>query len=196
MDFLKDRRHLGLHTEIFTDPLIDLIESGVVDNSTKKLFRGKSLATCCMGTWKLYDYIHDNPMVELYPSDMLLDPTFIGSNDNIVVLNLATEETLGGKSGRAVPSWTAFEGSSGDSDFMRGATFPKVADLSFACGRLPPRETNLILFLSSGLTPRSRNRGDANYVITEYGIAYLGGCSIRDRAMALIDIAHPDQGKA
>ena len=97
MDFLKDRQHLGLHTEIFTDPLIELIESGVVDNSTKKLFRGKSLATCCMGTRKSDHYIHDNSMVELYPSDMLLDPTFIGANDRMVAVNLAVQVDLRGQ---------------------------------------------------------------------------------------------------
>ena len=69
MDFLKNHRYLGLHTEIFTDPLIDLIEAGVVDNSTKKIYRGKSLASCCMGTRRLYDYVDKNSLIELYPSD-------------------------------------------------------------------------------------------------------------------------------
>jgi len=193
MDFLQDRRHLGLHTEIFTDPLIELIESGVVDNSTKKLFRGKSLATCCMGTRKLYDYIHDNPMVELYPSDMLLDPTFIGSNDRMVAVNLAMQVDLRGQIRQGSTSWTAFEGSSGDSDFMRGANLSK-GGRSIICLRStsPKRNKSNIVPVFGPNSAVIMNRGDANYVITEYGIAYLGGRSIRDRAMALIDIAHPD----
>lgn len=193
MDFLKDRRHLGIHTEIFTDPLIELIESGVVDNSTKKLFRGKSLATCCMGTQKLYDYIHDNPMVELYPSDMLLDPTFIGSNDRMVAVNLAMQVDLRGQIRQGSTSWTAFEGSGGDSDFMRGANLSK-GGRSIICLRStsPKRNKSNIVPVFGPNAAVIMNRGDANYVITEYGSAYLGGRSIRDRAMALIDIAHPD----
>ena len=85
-----------------------------------------------MGTKKLYDYIHDNPMVEFYPSDMLLDPTFIGSNDRMVAVNLAMQVDLRGQIRQGSTSWTAFEGSGGDSDFMRGANLSKGGDLSFA----------------------------------------------------------------
>ncbi len=193
MDFLKDHRHLGLHTEIFTDPLIELIESGVVDNSTKKLFRGRSLATCCMGTRKLYDYVHDNPLVEFYPSDMLLDPAFIASNDRMVAVNVAMQVDLRGQIRQGSPSWTAFEGSGGDSDFMRGANLSKGGRSIICLRSTSRRKGNTTIVPTFG--PNAAvimNRGDANYVITEYGIAYLGGRSIRDRAMALIEIAHPD----
>jgi acyl-CoA hydrolase/GNAT superfamily N-acetyltransferase len=193
MDFLKDHRHLGLHTEIFTDPLIQLIESGVVDNSTKKLFRGRSLATCCMGTRKLYDYVHDNPLVEFYPSDMLLDPAFIASHDRMVAVNVAAQVDLRGQIRQGSPSWTAFEGSGGDSDFMRGANLSK-GGRSIICLRSTSlkRKKSTIVPTFGPNAAVIMNRGDANYVITEYGIAYLGGRSIRDRAMALIEIAHPD----
>ncbi len=108
---MKDRRHLGIHTEIFADPLIDLIETGVIDNSTKKMYRGKSLATCCMGTQRTYDFINENPSVEFYPSDMLLAPTFIASNDKMVAVNLAVQVDLRGQVRQGKPAWTAFEGS-------------------------------------------------------------------------------------
>jgi RimJ/RimL family protein N-acetyltransferase len=193
MDFLKDHRHLGLHTEIFTDPLIELIESGVVDNSTKKLFRGRSLATCCMGTRRLYDYVHDNSLVEFYPSDMLLDPAFIASHDRMVAVNVAMQVDLRGQIRQGSPSWTAFEGSGGDSDFMRGANLSKGGRSIVCLKSTSAKRRKSAIVPSFGKNAAViMNRGDANYVITEYGIAYLGGRSIRDRAMALIEIAHPD----
>jgi acyl-CoA hydrolase/GNAT superfamily N-acetyltransferase len=193
MDFLKDHRHLGLHTEIFTDPLIELIESGVVDNSTKKLYRGKSLATCCMGTRRLYDYVHDNSMVEFYPSDVLLDPAVIAANDRMVAVNLAMQVDLRGQIRQGHPTWTAFEGSGGDSDFMRGANLSKNGRSIICLRSTSPKSGKSTIVPTFG--PKAAvlmNRGDANYVITEYGIAYLGGKTIRERAMALIEIAHPD----
>ncbi|MFH0824899.1 MAG: GNAT family N-acetyltransferase [Pseudomonadota bacterium] len=193
MDFLKDHKHLGLHTEIFTDPLIGLIESGVVDNSTKKLYRGKSLATCCMGTRALYDYVHDNSMIELYPSDILLDPAFIASNDRMVAVNLAMQVDLRGHIRQGSPTWTAFEGSGGDSDFMRGAGLSK-GGRSVICLRSTAIKSGKSTIVPT-FGPKASvimNRGQADFVITEYGIAYLGGKTIRERSMALIEIAHPD----
>jgi len=193
MDFLKDHRHLGIHTEIFSDPLIDLVESGVVDNSTKKLFRGKSLATSCMGTRRLYDFVHDNPVVELYPSDTLLDPGLIASHDGMVAVNVAMQVDLRGQIRQGNPAWTAVEGSGGESDFMRGANLSKGGRSIICMRSTSPRSGKSNIVPTFG--PKASvimNRGDANYIITEYGIAYLGGRSIRERAMALIEIAHPD----
>jgi acyl-CoA hydrolase/GNAT superfamily N-acetyltransferase len=193
MDFLKDHRHLGVHTEIVTDPLIELIESGVVDNSTKKMYRGKSLATSCMGTRRLYDYVHDNPMVEFYPSDAILSPSFIASHDRMVAVNLAIQVDLRGQVRQGSPTWTAFEGSGGDQDFMRGASLSKWGR-SIVCMRSTSLRSGRSTIVPT-FGPKAAvimNRGDVNYIVTEYGIAYLGGKSIRDRAMALIEIAHPE----
>ncbi len=193
MDYLKDRKHLGIHTEIFTDPLIDLIEAGVIDNSTKKMFRGKSLATCCMGTRRLYDYVNDNSLVELYPSDMLLTPSFIASNDRMVAVNLAVQVDLRGQIKQGVPSWTAFEGSGGDHDFMTGASLSRRGRSIICLRSTSIRSGRSTIVPTFG--PKSAvimNRGEVNYIVTEYGLAYLGGKSIRERAMALIEIAHPD----
>jgi acyl-CoA hydrolase/GNAT superfamily N-acetyltransferase len=193
MDFLKEHKNIGLHTEILTDPLIDLIESGVINNSSKKTFRGKSLATCCMGTRRLYDFVHENSLVEFYPSDTMLNPAFIASHDRMTAVNLAIQVDLRGQIRQGSPTWTAFEGSGGDNDFMRGASLAKRGR-SVVCLRSTSLRTG-----KSNITPTFgpkaaviMNRGDVNYIVTEYGIAYLGGKSIRDRAMALIEIAHPD----
>ena len=178
--YLKEFRHLGLHTEIFTDPLADLIESGVIDNSTKKMYRGKSLATCCIGTRRLYDYVNDNSFVEFYPTDVVLHPSFIVSNDKMIAINMAIQVDLRGQIRQGGPTPTAFFGSGGDHDFMRGANLSKDGR-SVVC-----------LLSTSDKTGRSNivpsfgaraavmmNRGDTNYLITEYGIAYLGGKSVR-----------------
>ncbi len=193
MDFLTNHKNLGLHTEIFTDPLVDLIERGVINNSTKKMFRGKSLATSCMGTRRLDHYVDDNSLIELYPSDILLSPSFIASHKNMVAVNLALQVDLRGQVRQGSPTWTAFEGSGGDNDFMRGASQSK-GGRSVICLRSTSFKSGRSTIVPS-FGPKSAvimNRGDVNYIVTEYGIAYLGGKSIRERAMALIEIAHPD----
>ncbi|MCX5862767.1 MAG: GNAT family N-acetyltransferase [Deltaproteobacteria bacterium] len=193
MDFMTEHRHLGLHTEVFSDPLVDLIEAGVVDNSTKKLYRGKSLATCCIGTRRAYDYVHDNSLVEFYPSDFCLNPAFIGSNDKMIAVNLALQVDLRGQIRQGSPTWTSFEGSGGDHDFMRGAGLSKdgrsIVCLTSSSEGI--RRSNIVASFGTRAAAMM-NRGDTNYIITEYGIAYLGGKSVRERSLALIEIAHPD----
>ncbi|MBI4962886.1 MAG: GNAT family N-acetyltransferase [Desulfomonile tiedjei] len=193
MEYFYEHRNLGLHTEILTDPLMDLIEAGVINNSTKKQYRGRSLASCCMGTRRLYDYVHENSLVELYPSDTLLDPAFIATNEKMVAINLALQVDLRGQIRQGKPAWTAFEGSGGDHDFMRGATMAKGGRSVICLRSTSPQSGRSTIVPSFG--PRASvvsNRGDVNYIVTEYGIAYLGGKSVRERAMALIEIAHPD----
>ncbi len=193
MDHLKHFRNLGVHTEIFTDALMDLTESGAITNSTKKTYRGKSLATCCMGTRRLYDYVHDNALVEFHPSDMLLNPSFVAANDRMVAINLALQVDLRGQIRQGSPTWTAFEGSGGDHDFMRGASLSS-GGRSIVCLRSTSLKSKRSTIVPS-FGPKSAvimNRGDVDYVVTEYGIAYLGGKTVRERAMALIEVAHPD----
>ena len=195
MDFLRDHKNLGLHTEVFSDPIVDLIESGVINNSTKKkAFRGKSLATCCIGTRRAYDYVNNNSLVELYPSDVCLDPRFIASNNKMIAVNVALQVDLRGQIRQGSPTWTAVEGSGGDHDFMRGAGLSRKGR-SIVCLRSTSDRTGrstIVPSFSAKPAVVMMNRGDTNYVITEYGIAYLSGKSIRERAMALIEIAHPD----
>ncbi|MGC8602383.1 MAG: GNAT family N-acetyltransferase [Desulfomonilaceae bacterium] len=193
MGHLKDRRNLGLHTEILTEFLVDLIECGAVDNSTKKMYRGKSLATCCMGTRRLYDFVDNNSMIELYTSDVVLNPLFIAANDKVVAVNLALQVDLRGQIRQGNPTWTAFEGSGGDHDFMLGASMSK-GGRSILCLRSTSIKSGRSTIVPS-FGPKSAvimNRGEVNYIVTEYGIAYLGGRTIRERAMALIEVAHPN----
>jgi acyl-CoA hydrolase/GNAT superfamily N-acetyltransferase len=193
MDFLKDHKHLGIHTEIFSDPLTELIEAGVVDNSTKKLYRGKSLATSCMGTRSLYDYVHENSLVEFYPSDMVMDPVVLAQNERMTAVNLAMQVDLRGQIRQGNPTWTAFEGSGGDCDFMRGANLSRGGRSIICLRSTSPKNGKSTIVPSFGPGAAvMMNRGETNYVVTEYGIAYLGGRSIRDRAMSLIEVAHPD----
>ncbi len=198
LDSLRDHRNLGLHTEIFSDPIVDLIESGVINNSTKKTFRGKSLATCCIGTRKAYDYIDNNSLVELYPSDICLNPRLIATNDKMIAINVALQVDLRGQIRQGNPTWAAVEGSGGDHDFMRGAGLSRKGR-SIVCLRSTAEKsgrTTIVPTFSAKPAVVMMNRGDTNYVITEYGIAYLSGKSIRDRTMALIEIAHPDHREA
>ncbi|MDQ1240295.1 MAG: hypothetical protein QG577_2481 [Thermodesulfobacteriota bacterium] len=193
MDYLKDRKNLGIHTEIFTDALMDLMDAGIINNSTKKMYRGKCLATTCMGTKRLYEFVHENSVVELYPSDFVLNPTFIAQNDRMISINLALQVDLKGQIRQGKPTWTAFESSGGDHDFMRGATLSQ-GGRSAICLRSTSLTSGRSTIVPS-FGPKSSvimNRGEVNYVVTEYGIAYLGGKSIREKAMALVEIAHPD----
>ena len=192
IEHLKDHRDLGVHSEMFTDSLIDLVEAGIVNNSTKRVYRGKSLATFCLGTRRLYDYVDYNPLFEFHPSDMVLDPTFIAGHEKVVTVNVALQVDLRGQIRQGSLGWTAFEGSGGEQDFMRGAGLAKHGR-SIVCMRSTDASGQSTIV--PGFGPRAAvimNRGDVNFVVTEYGAAYLGGKSLRDRTLALLDVAHPD----
>ncbi|MEW6141088.1 MAG: GNAT family N-acetyltransferase [Thermodesulfobacteriota bacterium] len=193
MDHLKDIKNLGVHTEVYTDALMDLTESGAINNSTKKMYRGKSLASRCMGTRRLYDYVHENALVEFHPSDVILNPAVIGSHDRMIAINVAVQVDLRGQIRQGSPTWTAFEGSGGDHDFMRGASLSR-GGRSIVCLRSTSLRSSRSTIVPS-FGPKAAvimNRGEVNYIITEYGVAYIGGRTLRERAMSLIEIAHPD----
>lgn len=195
-EHLSDRRDLGVHSEMFTDSLIDLVESGVVNNATKKVYRGKSLATFCLGTRRLYDYVDYNPLFEFHPSDVVLDPSFIASHEKMVTVNVALQVDLRGQIRQGSLGWTAFEGSGGEPDFMRGAGLAKRGRSIVCMWSTDPSGKSTIV---PGFGPRAAvimNRGDVHYVVTEYGAAYLGGKSLRERTLALIEVAHPDHREA
>jgi acyl-CoA hydrolase len=195
-EHLKDHRDLGVHSEMFTDALIDLIEAGIVTNSTKRMYKGKSLAAFCMGTRRLYDYVDDNPLFEFHPSDVVLNPAFIASNDKMVACNIAMQVDLRGQIRQGSLGWTAFEGSGGEQDFMRGAGMSQ-GGRSIVCLRSTDLNGNSNIVTHFGEKAAIiMNRGDVHFVVTEFGAAYLGGKSIRERAMALIEVAHPDHREA
>ncbi len=192
LDHLHSRRDLGLHTEMFTDAVIDLVAEGVINNSRKTLHRGKIVASFCMGTPRLYDFVHDNPMCEFRPADYTNDPYIIGQNDRMVAVNAALEIDLTGQVCSDSLGYDFYSGIGGQVDFMRGAARsrggkPVICLPSQATGG----RSRIVPHLSEGAGVVT-TRGGVHYVVTEYGIAYLHGKSIRERAMALIQVAHPD----
>ncbi len=189
---LSDKKDLGVHTEMFSDGLIDLIEAGVINNSKKTFHPGKVLATFCIGTRRLYDYVNNNPMFEFRPVDYNSSPINIAKNDKMVAINTALQVDITGQVCADSLGYKIYSGIGGQADFMRGAALssqgkPIIALPSTArdgkISRIVPR-------LSEGAGVVT-TRGDVHYVVTEYGVAYLHGKSLRERAVALIQIAHP-----
>jgi len=190
---LMDKRNLGVHTEMFSDGLIDLYEAGVITNTEKTYHKGKIVAAFCLGTKRLYDTIDNNPVFEFYPTDYVSDPRNISKNDNMVAINSALEIDLTGQVCADSIGHKFFSGIGGQADYIRGAALAKNGRPIIA---LPSTaKDGTISRIVSLLTPGAgvvTTRGDVHYVVTEYGIAYLHGKNIRQRAMALINIAHPD----
>jgi acyl-CoA hydrolase/GNAT superfamily N-acetyltransferase len=189
---LADKKDLGVHTEMFSDGLIDLVESGVVNNSKKTFHPGKILATFCIGTRRLYDYIDNNPMFEFRPVDYNSSPINIAKNEKMVAINTALQVDVTGQVCADSLGYQIYSGIGGQADFIRGAALaprgkPIIALPSTARGGTVSR---IVPHLSEGAGVVT-TRGDVHYVVTEYGVAYLHGKSLRERATALIQIAHP-----
>ena len=186
-------RDLGIHTEMFSDSLIPLIEKGVVTNKKKNLHRGKVIASFAMGTEKLYDYVDDNPMFEFHDTAYVNDPYVIGQNNKMIAINSALEVDLTGQVCADSIGHRFYSGIGGQVDFIRGAKrsvggkaiicLPSTA-MDGTVSRIVPR-----LSEGSGVVT---TRGDVDVVITEYGLANLAGKTIRERVLSLIAIAHPD----
>ncbi len=189
---LQDKKDLGVHTEMFSDGLVELYEKGVITNRKKTFHPGKIVAAFCLGTRRLYDLIDDNPVFEFYPTDYVSDPRNIARNDNMVAINSALEIDLTGQVCADSLGHRFYSGIGGQADFMRGAALarngrPIIALPSTARDGTVSR---IVPILSPGAGVVT-TRGDVHYVVTEWGIAYLHGKSIRERAMALINVAHP-----
>ena len=189
---LADKRDLGVHTEMFSDGLIDLIESGVVNNAKKTFHPGKILATFCIGTRRLYDYIDNNPMFEFHPVEYNSSPINIAQNEKMVAINTALQVDVTGQVCADSLGYRIYSGIGGQADFIRGAALapqgkPIIALPSTAQGGEVSR---IVTHLSEGAGVVT-TRGDVHYVVTEYGVAYLHGKSLRERVIALIQIAHP-----
>ncbi len=193
LSHLKDKRDLGVHTEMFSDGLIDLYECGVINNSKKSFHRWKTVAAFCMGTKRLYDTIHNNPQFEFYPTDYVSDPRNISHNDNMVAINSALEIDLTGQVCADSLGHKFYSGIGGQADFIRGAALAKNGRPIIALPSTAKSGTvsRIVPMLSPGAGVVT-TRGDVHYVVTEHGIAYLHGKNIRKRAMALINVAHPD----
>ncbi|MBS7658850.1 GNAT family N-acetyltransferase [Candidatus Bathyarchaeota archaeon] len=192
LDALRDKKDLGIHTELLTEGVVDLVEEGVVTCAKKTINKGKIVASFAMGTRRLYDFIDNNPMVEFYESDYVNNPFVISQHDKMVAINQALEIDLTGQVCSDSLGYIFYSGLGGQADFMRGARLSKGGK---AITVIPStaQEGNVsriksVLSEGAGVT---LTRGDVDYVVTEYGIACLRGKTIRERALSLMSIAHP-----
>ena len=190
---LKNKKHLGIHTEMFSDGVVDLVQSDVIDCSRKTFHQGKMVATFLMGTKKLYDFVHKNPMVEMFSVDYTNNPAVIAKNDNMVSVNSALEIDLSGQVVSDTIGYKQYSGSGGQADFVRGAAWSKGGRSIIA---LPAtankgKSSRIRPHITEGAAVVT-NRTDVHYVVTEFGIANLRGKTIKQRAEELINIAHPD----
>jgi 4-hydroxybutyrate CoA-transferase len=190
---LTDKRDLGVHTEMFTDAVVDLVEAGVVNGSAKERNRGKIVTAFLMGTQRLYDFVHDNPMVEMRPVDFTNDTHVIRSFSRMVSINSAIEVDLTGQVVADSIGHRLYSGVGGQMDFIRGAALATegrsiIALPSTAAGGTASRLVSSLRQGAGVVTTRAHVRT----VVTEWGVAELFGRSLRERAEALIEIAHPD----
>ncbi|HOO40788.1 MAG TPA: GNAT family N-acetyltransferase [Syntrophales bacterium] len=190
---LHGKKHLGIHTEMISDGLMELIKSGAVDNSRKTLNRGATIASFAMGTRELYEFLDDNPSVVFRTIGYTNNPVVIARHENMVAINSALEIDLSGQATSESIGNVFYSGIGGHYDFMRGALLARNGKTILAMQSTTENDTicRIVPCLkeSAGVT---LNRGDVRYVVTEYGIAYLHGKNVRERAMALISIAHPN----
>jgi acyl-CoA hydrolase/GNAT superfamily N-acetyltransferase len=187
-----DKKNLGVHSELLTDGMVELIKKGVINNSQKTLNRGKTVATFCMGHQKTYEFIHDNPGIEFRTIDYTNNPLTISQQKNMTAINSALEIDLTGQATAESLGKTFYSGIGGQADFMRGAILAPGGKTILAIQSTAEwgKVSRIVPFLREGAGV-TLIRGDLHYVVTEYGIAYLHGKNIRERAMELISIAHP-----
>jgi 4-hydroxybutyrate CoA-transferase len=189
---LRDKRDLGIHTELFTDPVLDLVEAGAVTGRAKEINRGKIVSAFVMGSQRLYDFLDDNPMIEMRPVDYTNDTSVIRRFRRMVAINSAISIDLTGQVSADSIGTRFYSGVGGQMDFMRGAALAPegraiIALPSTAAGG---RVSRIAAVLDEGAGVVT-TRAHVRTVVTEYGVAELFGLSIRERAHALIGIAHP-----
>lgn len=189
---LQGHKDLGIHTEMFSDGLIDLVEKGVITNKYKKVYPNKVVTGFALGSQKLYDYVHDNPFFAFLDIDFVNDTAVIRQNSNVIAINSAVEIDITGQVCADSIGTYQFSGVGGQMDFIRGAALSQGGKPIIA---LPSRTgkgiSRIVPFLKQGAGVVT-TRAHVHYVVTEYGVAYLFGKNLSQRAKALINIAHPD----
>lgn len=190
---LGDKKDLGLHSEMISDGVVDLIESGVINNSKKTIHRFKSVVGFAMGTQKIYDFIDDNPSFEFRSIDYVNDPSVIMQNDNMVAINSCLQVDLLGQIVSDSMGLLQFSGVGGQLDFVRGARMSKGGRAIMAMPATAAKGTvsRIVSTITEG-SAVTTTRNDVDYVVTEFGVAKLSGKTLRHRARELIKIAHPD----
>ncbi len=190
---LKDKKDLGIHSEMFSDGVVELVEAGVINNSKKTLHKGKMVVTFLMGTKRLYDFVHNNPSVEMYPVNYVNNPAVIAKNYKMVSINSCLQVDLMGQVNAESMGLKQFTGVGGQVDYVRGANMAKDGKSIIAMPSTAAKGkiSRIVPLLDEGAAVTT-SRNDVNYIVTEYGIASLRGKSLRERARALIQIAHPN----
>jgi acyl-CoA hydrolase/GNAT superfamily N-acetyltransferase len=189
---LRDKKHLGIHTDLLSDGLLELMTSGVVDNSRKTINRGKTIASYCMGSQSSYELINDHPKIELKEIDYTNNPLLVAQHENMVAINSALEVDLTGQATAESIGTLFYSGIGGQAGFIRGAAMAPGGKTILALqSTTRDGSTSRIVPLLQEGAGVTLTRGDIQYVVTEYGQAYLHGKNIRERAMSLIAIAHP-----
>ncbi|MDY6934809.1 MAG: GNAT family N-acetyltransferase [Spirochaetota bacterium] len=189
---MQDKKHLGIHTELITNSVIELIKKGIVDNSMKSRNWGRTVATFCMGSKETYEFLNDNPIIRFRTIDYTSNPLVISSINNMTAINSALQVDLTGQATAESIGSTFFSGIGGSANFMRGAVLAtggkSVLVLQSTARNGEASRIVPLLDAGAGVT---YTRGDIHYIVTELGIAYIHGKNIRERAMDLIAIAHP-----
>lgn len=189
---LKGKRDLGIHTEMFSDGVVELVEAGVVNGSKKTLHPGKLVATFLMGTQRLYDFVHNNPDVLMFPCDYVNNPAIIAQNYKMVCINSCLEIDLQGQVVSDTIGLRQYSGVGGQVDYVRGARAGGgISVMAMPSTAARGTISRIVPFLAEGAAVTT-SRNDVDYIVTEYGVASMWGKSMRERARALIAIAHPD----
>lgn len=193
MGFLYDKKDLGVHTELFSDGVIDLVNAGVITNSRKVIHQGKITAGFVIGTRRLYDFIHDNPVIELHRTEYVNDPFVIAQNDRQVAINSAIEVDLTGQVCADSIGPKLYSGAGGQLDFIYGASRSKggVPIIALPATAKGGQISRIVPTLKRGAGVVT-TRNHVRFVVTEYGVADLYGKTIRQRAHALINVAAPE----
>jgi 4-hydroxybutyrate CoA-transferase len=191
LKYLYEKKDLGIHTELFSDGVIDLVDAGVLTNARKSLHPGKIIAGFILGTQRLYDWVDDNPLIELHPTEYVNDPFVIAQNERMVAINSAIEIDLTGQVCADSIGPKIYSGVGGQLDFIYGASRSKGGIPIIALPSTAKQFSRIVPMLKPGAGVVT-TRNHVRYVVTEYGIADLYGKTIRQRAQALIGIAHPD----
>lgn len=193
MRYVKDKKNLGIHTEMFSDGIIPLVEEGIINGEHKSLHPGKIIAGFVLGTRKVFDFIDNNPVIEFHPQEYVNDPFVIAKNKKMVAINSAIEIDLTGQVCADSIGTKIFSGIGGQIDFIRGAAHSEGGKPIIA---LPSTTKDGEV---SRIVPQLRpgggvvtSRGDVHYIVTEHGVAHLFGKSLKERARELIRIAHPN----
>jgi acetyl-CoA hydrolase len=191
LKYLYEKKDLGVHSELFSDGVIDLVEAGVITNARKSLHRGKIAAGFVIGTRRLYKWVDDNPLIELHPTEYINDPFVIAQNERQVAINSAIEVDLTGQVCADSIGPKLFSGIGGQLDFIYGASRSKGGVPIIALPSTARQFSRIVPMLKQGAGVVT-GRNHVHYVVTEYGVAVLYGKTIRQRAQSLIGVAHPD----